>query len=230
MATDVTAVNLQVLTALLAESTAVDGAGLEALTGPVADGMALAGVGLEVGTFLDPESTAVRAALIEVLTTSGQINVFASVMEILTGRLPEPTDAEMSQYETITALRFGRDLVVAPDGTAVVPATVTGDWPVIAGRPNLHAALRRRIATTPGQMVHRPLYGAGAETWVGTLGDPGTRAAMVAALRDNLLRDTRLDDAQVGARAPDSEQVILDLSIRPTGEIDADMIQHVVGA
>ncbi len=159
----------------------------------------------------------------------GQITVSALLVEVLVGRLATPEDVLVPLYSQITTARFGTDLVVHPGG-GDVPATITGDWPLVSGLPNLHGAVRRRFATVPGQLVHRPAYGVGAETYVGRLNSPTERSRLAAAARDNLLRDRRLEDVAASVGSPQAGRVEVALQIRPTGETDADQVAIVTEA
>ncbi len=94
--------------------------------------------------------------------------------------------------------RFGRDLECPDDPDAAISPTVTGDLPTLAGRANLKAAVRRRLVTSPGQLVHRSTYGGGLLDLVETANTPAGRATLAANLRRNLLRDDRLSDVSVG--------------------------------
>lgn len=94
---------------------------------------------------------------------------------------------------------LGRDLRV-PAGSAL-PKTPTGDLQTVAGLENVRGALRRRMATTPGTLIHRPDYGAGLEDWVEVAATPGARAQVANRVRRQVLRDARVADARAEATA-----------------------------
>lgn len=132
----------------------------------------------------------------------------------------------MPSYSEIAELRWGRDLVL-PDIGAEVQVTPSGDWPTIAGRPNLHAAHRRRAVTAPGELVHRPDYGGGLPLFIEVENTDARRAQMAAVVRANALRDVRLEDARADVTSTTPEQVLLELALRPRGEPDTDVVTVV---
>jgi phage baseplate assembly protein W len=156
-----------------------------------------------------------------------QLAVTAAVLEVLCGHLPVPEDVSVANYSDIAERRFGRDLVLPGPGQTVQP-TPTGDWPSVGGRENLHAAVRRRMLTTPGQLVHRPEYGAGLETYVGRRTTSAELARLAAQGRQNLLRDPRIEESRVGVQA-DGSRVQVEVAIKPTGEGETDTVTIVSG-
>lgn len=99
----------------------------------------------------------------------------------------------------LEARRYGRDLAL-PSGP--VRPTASGDWPVLEGRPCLVAGLLDRAATSPGELVHRPQYGAGATEFVESIGTPAKQAELVGRIRLNLIRDGRLSEVAVRIAMP----------------------------
>ena len=81
-----------------------------------------------------------------------------------------------------------RDLYVAPDGDLVF--TPDGDLQTVRGAANLEQAIRLRMLTVKGESSGFPLYGL--PLLVGTSGSSGTRAYVAAHVRDQLLRDPRV--------------------------------------
>ncbi len=123
-----------------------------------------------------------------------------------------------SNYQDIQVERFGRDGVLPGSGQEVQP-TASGDWPTIEGRPNLLAAHIRRAVTVPGEMVHRPLYGGGLPSLVEELADPATLARQDVSIRQNALRDARLQEAEaITTPGEATGQVVTRLVITPRGE------------
>lgn len=181
----------------------------------------------------DLTSTHVHGVIIETLVAEdynpGHIDVSGVVVETLIGRLPQPVDMPVSSYTDINEQRFGRDLVLTlprnNDEIGDTQPTATGDWPTVAGRPNLHAALRRRLITAPGEMVSQPDYGGGLPLYVGALNSPTDRASLANEARLNVMRDPRLDAALVTVdEVADLPQVIVELIITPKGEGEAETV------
>ena len=132
-----------------------------------------------------------------------------------------------STYSQITEARWGRDLVLIDCEAGGVSATATGDWPTVAGRSNLHEAHRRRAITSPGELLHRPEYGAGLVLSVGHVANTQRLIQAANALRTNAARDRRVADVRASVTLDDTDRVIAELSIQPRGEPDSDTISVV---
>jgi len=136
-------------------------------------------------------------------------------------------------YLDIQERHLLRDLVL-PGVEDDVQVTTSGDWPSLAGRQNLHAAHRRRAVTTSGELVHQPDYGAGLLLFLEDLGSLTTRTQMTVDVRQNALRDDRLEEITVvaflgTASDPDRvEAVTIELDLRPRGEEESDVVTVVV--
>ena len=91
---------------------------------------------------------------------------------------------------------LGRDIYVPDDEDADLRITPSGDLGLASGRDALRADLRRRIVTTPGELTHRPEYGAGAGLYIETAASPSQRAQLANDIRRNCLRDSRLKDCK----------------------------------
>lgn len=180
----------------------------------------------------DIPSTNVHAVLVETLVAEdpivGEIAVHAVLVETLVAHLPAPVDVVVPEtsYTAIARRRFGEDLVLPLPGQEVQP-TVSGDWPTVDGRANLHAAMRRRLITTPTQVVHRPDYGGGLELSVGVPATPTERATLAARARQNALRDPRVEEAQVLASEDGSGRTVVQLNVRPAGEVEPETVTVV---
>lgn len=204
----------------------VSAAVIEVVTGPAED-LNVSAVVLEVVTAEDLDSTHISSAVLEVVTSLyGAIEVYAAVLEVVTGSVPIPEDRPVSRFPDIDTERFGEDLVL-PRPDAEVTPTVSGDWPTISGRPNLHAAVLRRLITTAGQIIHRGDYGAGVETFVGTLGSPHNRSRLAAGSKQNLLQDPRVGGAVVRVSVPEFGQTVVEVDITPTGEVGTETVSVV---
>lgn len=122
---------------------------------------------------------------------------------------------------TLDAALLGTDLLVPPDPDGALLITASGDLALVAGRPNLHAALRRRMGSAAGEMTHRPEYGAGITAFVELPTTPGNLARAGSQIRRNLLRDPRLSEVTVaisrglpGETTPTEHAVTVGLTIR----------------
>lgn len=130
-------------------------------------------------------------------------------------------------YTDITEARWGRDLVLVDEDAGGVASTPTGDWPTVAGRPNLHAAHRRRATTSPGQLLCRPDYGAGMLGFVGASTAPAERVRLAQAVRLNALRDPRIAEVGVAVQLDAQQRVIAELTLSPRGEPSSDSVTIV---
>ena len=100
-------------------------------------------------------------------------------------------------FTDLESRRFGRDLFL-PEGDGVLQ-TAAGDWPHIEGRPNLHASIRRRMATSPGRLTHRPEYGAGLQDYLEVASKPAVRSKMANRAAQNARQDPRIRHATATA-------------------------------
>ncbi len=100
----------------------------------------------------------------------------------------------------IDASRLGTDVAVPEDPDGELSTTPTGDMALVSGRPNLAGALRRRVTTSPGEMVHRPTFGAGVAHHLEELGTPAQHARLAATVRRQVLQDSRLSEARARVR------------------------------
>lgn len=97
--------------------------------------------------------------------------------------------------------RFGRDVLLPNDPEDDVRVTPTGDLQTVAGVENVRGALRRRVLTSPGDLVTRPGYGGGIELELSRLGSPARRSALANTIRRNLFADDRVKEIRVSVSA-----------------------------
>lgn len=132
-------------------------------------------------------------------------------------------------YADLQERRLGRDLVLPKPGEAVQP-TSSGDWPTVAGRDNLRAAIERHAATSPGELLHRPEYGAGLLDYLELANEPGVHAQIAVQVRQSVLRDPRLQDAQVAVSQGDTpDQAVVTLQFQPKGDEETDTVVIAAG-
>lgn len=122
------------------------------------------------------------------------------------------------QIEERLLLRDG----VLPANRATFLATSTGDWPSIAGRDNFVEAHKRRAVTTPGDLVHRPLYGGGLVLAIGRLDTDTQRALVRNSIRTNALRDPRTGEVVVSTSGDDNiaNFIYVDMELTPLRSSD----------
>jgi phage baseplate assembly protein W len=131
--------------------------------------------------------------------------------------------------------RFGRDLALPDDPDDGLSVTPTGDLQDVAGRDNLREALRRRVLVAAGSLVHRPEYGAGVTAELGSPGSATSRSRIANAVRRNLLRDDRIEDAQVTVSQgvpgdpTRSQAVTIEVSVRIRGDQRGEQFTVYVG-
>lgn len=122
--------------------------------------------------------------------------------------------------------RFGRD-VVLPGIGQTVQQTASGDWPTVAGRPNLQAAHQRRAVSSPGDLVHRSLYGGGLVARVENPDTDVVRSLLTTSLQNNALRDPRIESAEVRITEDQfrAGRVIVDMIVLPLGDDRGESVQ-----
>lgn len=149
--------------------------------------------------------------------------------------LPDPPngyqEVPSSEIATQGARFFGVDIwldVAAPDvtlGQAAYVTTAAGDWAVARGREALRQSLNRRIITNPGEWATKPEYGVGARQFVKRLNTPGVRAELEARIREQFLRDVRVqsvDLVTLTELADGSPGIIVQVHVTPRGRLRSD--------
>lgn len=127
----------------------------------------------------------------------------------------------------MTEDRFFVDLELPVDEGEDFATTTSGDLAVVAGRPNLDEAVRRRAVTAPGTMTHRPAYGGGLPLFVERLDSSAARSELATQLRRSVLQDPRVADASVrvisGAPgAPDRPNAVtVEFGVRARSDAEA---------
>lgn len=89
---------------------------------------------------------------------------------------------------------LGRDLWLPDDPSDDLRVGPTGDLLTVAGGESVRAGLRRRATSSPGQMVHRPDFGAGMERHLEHRSLGARLSLMAGDLRRNAMRDPRVED------------------------------------
>lgn len=145
------------------------------------------------------------------LTRAAPLSVLGTGSDAMfDGFIAEGMPAGVSATEDL----LGVDLEVPSDPDASIPISPTGDLRVLGGRPNLDAALRRRVSTSPGTLLHRPEYGAGMPDFLEQPHSPALRQQLASQIRRNVLREPRIANVRVsvGVAVPDRPIVTLDVT------------------
>ena len=106
--------------------------------------------------------------------------------------------------------------------------TVGGNIQTVSGLENLRQAVLRRLITTPGQLVHRPLYGAGLARFQNAPNTLDTRRTMSTIIEEQLLRDPRIESVtSVNFRYPDpkpeSVEIAVTCEVKGYGELTVEL-------
>ena len=89
-----------------------------------------------------------------------------------------------------------------------------GNLQTVSGLENLRQAILRRLVTTPGQLVHRPLYGAGLPRFQNAPNTLDTRRTMSTIIEEQILRDPRIESvSSVNFRYPDPKPENVEISV-----------------
>lgn len=126
--------------------------------------------------------------------------------------------------------RLLRDLELPEAPGQRLFVTASGDVRALEGKANVRSAVRRRVVTLQGAMVHRPSYGGNLPLYIEDANSQTVRSQMSVDLRRNVLRDSRLEDASAEVSLGDpsnpinSFAVTVDLSIRVRDDEQAEGI------
>lgn len=82
---------------------------------------------------------------------------------------------------------------------AALGVTASGDVALVRGNDSVAQRAMLAVATSPGELLHRPDFGAGAERYLGQP-VPVAAAALSAAWRATILADDRVLSATVSAK------------------------------
>lgn len=93
--------------------------------------------------------------------------------------MPNPID----EFYKIDLLHNG-DFVTAPNG----------DFALAKGLVNLKQALFHRLITVPGALVHRPLYGVGAQLWQNDIGSIARQRELATKIKEQFEQDQRVEE------------------------------------
>lgn len=131
---------------------------------------------------------------------------------------PPPTggtggQAQQDQVQIQLDRKLGTDLYFEGDYN-VTPA---GDYLVLKGLENLRAAIYRRLLTRPGEYVFVPEYGVGVQSFVKRRKTLANIDQLKTAIRDNLLRDRRIQAIEDIVVQDTDNQLILTLTVRAEG-------------
>lgn len=103
---------------------------------------------------------------------------------------------------------LGRDLWMPDEPTDSLQVGPTGDLLTVAGGEAVRAGLRRRATSAPGQMVHRPEFGAGLERHLEHRSVGARLALMAGDLRRNAMRDPRVEEVITSASTEGSAAIV----------------------
>ena len=84
----------------------------------------------------------------------------------------------------LTDIAHNKDLLRAADG----------DLDKITGIENVKQALFRRMMTTPGSLVHRPLYGVGIKSWQNAPFSLDSQRSLAKKIQEQFQRDFRVNE------------------------------------
>ena len=120
----------------------------------------------------------------------------------------------------IDALLLGGDLAIPDNADDDALVTPSGDLALASGRDALRRGLRRRVLASPGDLIHRPTFGAGVVDFLETALTLGRTSELGNRVRRQALQDVRVADARLvtslglpgDTRAPNA--VTLELTVR----------------
>lgn len=119
----------------------------------------------------------------------------------VTGIVPSPTG--LLDY-------LGTDIPLDENGQIVVSA---GDISSVSGPANLAQALRERLATDIGTLLHFPLYGTYLQRYVGLVAGPTLLTLAIQAIKDDLGRDPRVAQVTVKSSSLSTDTLSLNVEV-----------------
>ena len=108
--------------------------------------------------------------------------------------------------------------------------TATGDARTVTGRERLEQAIRRRLVTGRGELLHRPGYGCGIMQQLERLNTPDARALLAVQVRAQILQDPDVKAAVVLVRAGvpgDTSRpnaITVEARVQPVGGADETLL------
>lgn len=122
------------------------------------------------------------------------------------------------------------DLVLSARETR---GAATGSYPTVSGKNLLKHRILLAMASSPGELTHRPDYGSAAELHLGRTASPANRAALSRDVRRAVLAEDGVLDARASAEVVDG-RVVVRLEVKLRGQdkpetlaFDLDTLQEV---
>ncbi len=105
----------------------------------------------------------------------------------------------------------------------------TKDLDTIGGRNNVVDAILRRVATSPGELVHRPEYGVGIQNYLNAPNSVNLQLKLAQDIRVQLERDERIESVKevsvfVENNDHDKLKVKIKVDLRGIGETDIEEV------
>lgn len=107
------------------------------------------------------------------------------------------------------------DIRLPEDPDAPIRATPTGDVQLVADLEALRLGLRRRVVSCPGELTHRPAFGAGLPLFTERAATLGAQARLASVVRESVLLDPRVESATVAVGVDADGRVEVDLAVQP---------------
>lgn len=111
---------------------------------------------------------------------------------------------------------YGTDVVVATDGSLPVSS---GDFELVAGVPNLRAALARRIVVEKRELAFHPEFGCYVRRILGRVNGPAAGYLAAFYVKSALLEDSRVREVPRCVAEVLGDRISVDAAVLPiTGE------------
>ncbi len=131
-------------------------------------------------------------------------------------------------------LRYG-DQILIPAPTPVISTTsdpervfeadialtkgkliaVDGDFAVVAGRPNLHQALRHRVETERGELLFHPEYGSFVRRLIGAVNGPTSSLLAAQYAKSAVLMDPRVATVTQATAEVSGDTIRVSIELQP---------------
>lgn len=131
-----------------------------------------------------------------------------------------PAGVSSIDAEASPAALYFTDVFIDRDGVLPIEA---GDFALVAGVPNLTAALSRRIRVEKRELGFHPEYGCWVRRMVGRINGP-TAAQMAAFyVKSSLLEDSRVREVVRCEAEVTGDQILIDATVLPTTGKQTDL-------
>jgi phage baseplate assembly protein W len=104
--------------------------------------------------------------------------------------------------------------------------SATGDIGKISGLENYKNALFHRLVTTPGSLIHRPLYGVGVKEFQNAPPTLANQRKLAGRINEQFMQDPRTEkvvSVAINFNATSPERMVITVRVKPKGYDEATL-------